>query len=92
MDRFTKEDVRTLISDGDGLKLSIFMPTHRVAADAPQDRIVLKNLRREAAQELERNGLRKPDVREFLSPLDGLDAPHRLLALPGRWTGLIPVR
>ncbi len=72
MDRFTKEDLRTLFSDGNGLKVSIFMPTHRVAADAPQDRIVLKNLRREAAQELERNGLRKPDIRQFLSLIDGL--------------------
>ncbi len=72
MDRFTKEDLRTLISDGEGYKISIYMPTHKVAAEAPQDRIVLKNLRREAAQELERNGLRKPEVREFLAPIEGL--------------------
>ena len=52
----------------DGRRVSIFMPTHRVADGSEHDRLRLKNLLRQAATELRGDGMRTPDVGRLLAP------------------------
>lgn len=52
--------------------LSIHMPTHRAGAHKDQDRIRLKNLRREMYERLVSEGLRAPDAEAALAPVDAL--------------------
>lgn len=52
--------------------LSILMPTHRAGANKDQDRIRLKNLRREMYERLVSQGLRAPDAEAALAPVDAV--------------------
>jgi hypothetical protein len=54
-------------------RVSLFLPTHRVTADADQDRIRLKNLLKDAEERLLASGMRAPDAREMLEPVWQLD-------------------
>jgi len=54
--------------------VSIFMPTHRGAAETLQDQLRFKNLLREAEEDLLRRGLSLPEVGKFLEPTQALQA------------------
>jgi hypothetical protein len=69
MDTFTRDDLRDLLEHHDAACLSIFMPT---GADSQAAPIRLRNLLREAEQQLLVRGLRIPDVKAFLEPLESL--------------------
>lgn len=69
MDTFTRDDLKNLLEHHDAACLSIFMPT---GADSQAAPIRLRNLLREAEQQLLVRGLRIPDVKAFLEPLENL--------------------
>jgi hypothetical protein len=69
MDTFTRDDLKNLLEHHDAACLSIFMPT---GADSQAALIRFRNLLREAEQRLLASGLRVPDVKSFLEPLEDL--------------------
>lgn len=72
MDLLTKDQLHTLLAEREGPCLSVFLPTHRKGVETQQDHIRLKNLLREGEQQLASLGLRAPQVRELLAPLQRL--------------------
>ena len=76
-------DLDHLTSMEGGPHVSIYLSAPVAIADAPQDRIRIKNLARSAHQTLVENWMTDVDGREFLKPLqalayDGdLQTPHR---------------
>jgi len=48
--------------------LSLYMPTHQVTARKPKDRILFKNLLREAQEILVLGGMRSSEAKSFLAP------------------------
>jgi hypothetical protein len=72
MDTFNSDDLKTLIEAQAGNCVSIYMPTHRTAADIQKDRIRFKNLVRESAETLVHMGVRNADAQTFIGPLQEL--------------------
>jgi len=72
MNPFTKTDLQGLMHGYHGPCVSIFMPTHRGAAETLQDQIRFKNLLREAEENLVKRGLRFPEAGQFLEPAQAL--------------------
>jgi hypothetical protein len=68
MDLLTRDEVRTLIDDHEGSCVSIYMPTHQVGEGIREDPVRLKNLLRQAEEDLIAAGLRTPEARELLEP------------------------
>jgi hypothetical protein len=79
MDIITKEELRTFLIRYPGWCVSLFMPTHRRGRETEQDPIRFRNLLREVEERLLDKGLRFPDVREILKPVE------RLVQEPGFW-------
>lgn len=48
--------------------LSLYMPTHQVTARKPKDRILFKNLLKEAREYLVARGMRPAEAKKFLTP------------------------
>jgi hypothetical protein len=68
MDQISKSDLKRLL-EHDGLpRLSLYMPAYRAGSDMQQNPIRFKNLLDQAEERLSGNGLRGPDVQEFLGP------------------------
>jgi hypothetical protein len=72
MTRVTWKDLEVLWNHGEGPCVSLYLPTHRKGADAQTDPIRLKNLAREAEHRLVAYGLRDPEARALLAPVDAL--------------------
>jgi hypothetical protein len=72
MDVLTREDMKTLIEAPSGTCVSIYLPTHRAGAEFQQDPIRLKNLLRQANEELTALGMRSREVEELLAPAEEL--------------------
>lgn len=72
MDLFSRDDVRRLIGIDDDWCVSIFLPTHRTGRENQQDPIRLKNLLREAENQLLAVGVKTPEVGSMLEPARGL--------------------
>jgi hypothetical protein len=68
MDLLTQADVERLIDHKGPWSASIFLPTHRTGAAMQQDPIRLKNLLREAENQLLAAGVRTPDAASLLKP------------------------
>lgn len=66
MDAFTRNDLKSLLETDDGLRASIFMPTHRTGREVRQDPVRLKNLIAEAEERLTGAGMRSTQAREIL--------------------------
>ncbi|NQU42895.1 hypothetical protein HQ520_06385 [bacterium] len=66
MDLLTLENLRELLQDQQGTCISMFLPTDPKLAE--QNPIRLKNLLKQANQQLEEMGLRTPDARKLLQP------------------------
>ncbi|MFH1147600.1 MAG: hypothetical protein V1736_07825 [Pseudomonadota bacterium] len=66
MDLITKTDIEELMKHSSWPCISIFMPAHRAGKEIQQDRIRLKDLLREAEQNLVQKGLRRPEAKELL--------------------------
>lgn len=65
---FTREDFGNLSQNPSGPCISIFLPTHRKAKDIEKDPIRLKNLLREAQQQLIQQDIRPASARGLLEP------------------------
>lgn len=68
----SKSELHTLMEDQDGWCISIFMPTHRAGPEIEQDPIRLKNLLAEAEERLTGAGMRAPEAKELLAPVEEL--------------------
>jgi hypothetical protein len=73
MDKFSKDDLKDLLTPREGQCISLYLPTHRAPVEGRQDLIRFKNMLREIEERLVAGGLRGPEAREFMIPL------HRLL-------------
>jgi len=76
MDLVTQSDLRQLCAAENSWCVSIFLPTHRTGIQQQQDPIRLKNLLREAEQQLLAAELRKPAASALLEPVAALLAEH----------------
>lgn len=72
MQRLTAEELKRLASHQAPCTLSIYMPTHKGGNQTRQDPIRLKNLIRQAADQMLAMGLRDPEARQRLAPLSAL--------------------
>lgn len=68
MDPIQRDELRALIRSGGERTVSIYMPTHRGGVDARQAPVQLKNLLREAQNQLEAVGSSKALVEKLLRP------------------------
>ena len=78
MDMLERKDLRELIEERD-LCVSIYMPTHRMAAEVQQDPIRLSNAITEAEKRLQEYGLKVLEAKSLLDPV------RRLLGSPFFW-------
>lgn len=67
---FTREDLRNFTEDGDGMRLSFYMPLFRTGREVRQAPILLKDLRSRAAAALEARGCGPDMIAELLSPVN----------------------
>jgi hypothetical protein len=67
-----RDDLEDLIKDRDGLRVSLYMPTHRKGVETQQDPIRLKNLLASAEERLRDEGLRRPEAKELVAPAEKL--------------------
>lgn len=67
------EEMKILMEERPGWCVSLFMPTHRIGADTRQDPIRLKNLLRQAEEQLIEKGMRTVDARRILEPAHNLE-------------------
>ncbi len=72
MDRLTRDDLRTLVEPRPGPCLSIYRATARAGREKQQGPIALKNALRMAEEQLVAGGMRSPQARDFLRPLQAL--------------------
>ncbi|MDY6990892.1 MAG: hypothetical protein SWQ30_22855 [Thermodesulfobacteriota bacterium] len=72
MKPFTRGNLQELMHECNGPCISIFMPTHRGAAETLQDQIRFKNLLREAEENLAKRGLHFPEAGQFLESAQAL--------------------
>lgn len=68
MELLSRAELEQLIEEPEGLCVSIFLPTHRAGAQTQQDPIRLRNLLREAEEQLLAKELRAPEAEELLGP------------------------
>lgn len=69
----TREELRSLLDEGEPPCVSIYLPTHRAGLETQQDRIRLKNLLRQAEEQLVERGMGRTALAQMLEP------PRRLL-------------
>ncbi len=72
MELLRKEEIKSLANDSTGPCISIFLPTHRGGVEIKQGPIRLKNLLREAEQQLLVRKMRPAEVKELLEPAEQL--------------------
>ncbi len=73
MSLLNREELEALVSDQNGLRVSVYMPTHPTGREIQQDPIRLKNALDEAEQQLLDAGLRKSEAQALL------EAGHQLV-------------
>jgi len=72
MDRFSKEELKDLMTPTGEQCVSFFLPTHRTPPEAIQDPIRFRNMQKKAVERLIQGGLRRAEAKEFLAPLKKL--------------------
>ncbi len=72
MKPFTKEELRELMELGEEPSVSFFLPTDPVSRDPQQNRIILKNLLRQAEDQLRETSLRPAEIEKLMSPVETL--------------------
>jgi hypothetical protein len=72
MPTLSQEELKSVLAQGQGPALSIFLPTHRAGPDIQQDSIRLKNLLKQAENQLITEGIRSADARGLLAPVSAL--------------------
>lgn len=78
---FSRDDLRRLVEDGGGWRLTLFMPLYRTGREVRQAPILLKDLRARAQSGLETRGCDPELIGELLAPANQLieDADFSLL-------------
>lgn len=72
MDQLTKNELKDLLTPSGEPCISLYLPTSRAPVESRQDLIRFKNMVREAEEQLIRSGLRGPEAKEFLAPVQRL--------------------
>jgi hypothetical protein len=72
MDLLLPEDLEELVKVEQHACVSMYMPTHRIWNEVPEDPIRLRNLIREAERKLVENGTRPTEARAMLGPVRAL--------------------
>lgn len=72
MDLLTQADLKRLSEAEGEWCVSLYLPTVRAGAEVQQNPIRLKNLMREAAEQLKAVGMRAPDAEKLLEPVQTL--------------------
>jgi len=67
-----QSELRSMLAESQGPAVSIFVPTHRAGQEIRQDPIRLKNLVRQAEQQLIKEGTRPAEARALLEPVANL--------------------
>ena len=67
MPTLSPEELKSVITEGHGPAVSIFMPTHRAGPGIQQDPIRLKNLLKQAEEQTSQGETRPAETRESLS-------------------------
>ena len=67
---FTREDLRRISGDGEGWRLSLYMPLYRTGREVRQAPILLKDLRSRAMAELEDRGCDPETIASLLEPIN----------------------
>ncbi len=65
---WTRDELRTLVEQPEGVCVSIYLPIYRAGADSQQNPIRFKNLLRRAEEHLLAGGLKTPELSELLEP------------------------
>ncbi|MEQ9667198.1 hypothetical protein [Coleofasciculus sp. G2-EDA-02] len=73
MPLLSTEELKTLVTQPEGLCVSIFMPTHTAGPQIKQDPIRFKNLMGKAEAQLVEQGMRSADAQEMLKSAQELD-------------------
>jgi Bacterial archaeo-eukaryotic release factor family 3 len=68
----TQAELSSVLADSQAPAISIFVPTHRAGQEIRQDPIRLKNLVKQAEEQLIKEGTRPVEARKLLEPLAGL--------------------
>jgi hypothetical protein len=68
----TQAELRSVLADSQAPAVSIFVPTHRAGQEIRQDPIRLKNLVKQAEEQLIREGTRPAEARSLLDPVVSL--------------------
>lgn len=76
MPLLSTEELKTLVTQPEGLCVSIFMPTHTAGPQIKQDPIRFKNLMGKAEAQLVEQGMRSADAQEMLKSAQELDRDH----------------
>jgi len=82
-DGFTRDDLSALAGDGDGWRLSFYMPLSRTGREVMQAPILLKEMRSRAAAELEARGCGPDAAAELLEPIDRIYEGTEVAILQG---------
>lgn len=69
MSTLSQEELKSVMTEGHGPAVSVFLPTHRAGPDSQQDPIRLKNLLKQAETQLINEGIRAAEARDLLAPL-----------------------
>ncbi|OEH85316.1 hypothetical protein BHU72_04265 [Desulfuribacillus stibiiarsenatis] len=69
---FTRENIKQLMGHGDKLCISIYLPTGTTGAEGKQGQIRLKNLLRQAQDQMIENGYKKQDIEGLTEPIQTL--------------------
>ncbi|HEX3010550.1 MAG TPA: hypothetical protein VHQ70_00745 [Syntrophomonadaceae bacterium] len=72
MNLLTREDLTELMEKHDDTCITIYLPTFRAGVETKQGRIRLKNLLGDAETQLLQGGMRSPEVKHFLRPINDL--------------------
>jgi Bacterial archaeo-eukaryotic release factor family 3 len=72
MKELTTHDLKRLVEKQDGAHISIYLRTHEPGEDVHKDIIKLKNMLREAEQQLATENRRSPDVLRMFEPAEHL--------------------
>lgn len=68
MERFSFTELKALMERIDGIRVSIYMPTHLGGGLSTQDVVRYKNLLQDAENQLVSSGLRSPEAKNLLKP------------------------
>ena len=68
----TQAELRSVLTESQAPAVSIFLPTHRAGQEMRQDPIRLKNLLKQAEEQLIKEGTRPSEARTLLGPVSNL--------------------